>query len=147
MPANTWAPSRGRASSAGACTHIYGSLFHGIAGDFSRRHLDLVRSCLPGAVEISEPDHDMHHHEERRARRRLLRTTTVPEPQPHSAQALMPQLPAPAPQPESRAMQVQRLPGQAWNLARVSQRNLPLDPSYSWLSGSAAPVTIYVVDR
>lgn len=96
---------------------------------------------------MSETDHGVHHHEERRARRRLLSTTFVPEPQPRAAQELLLSPAAPAPAPDSNGMQVQRLPGQAWNLARVSQRNLPLEPSYSWLSSSAPPVTIYVVDR
>lgn len=106
-----------------------------------------MHACLPDAVLISETDHDMHHHEERRARRRLLSATFVPEPQPRPALEPLPPAAAPAPQPESGGMQVQRLPLQAWNLARVSQRDLPLAPSYSWLSGGTAPVTIFVVDR
>lgn len=49
----------------------------------------------------------------------------------------------------STGLQVQQFTGQAfpWNLARVSQRDLPLAAEYTWASGSSALVNIYVVDR
>lgn len=115
-----------------------------------RAQLSLVHSCLPNAVLISESDQAMHHHQAITYRRRhLLETTIVPEPIPSATpdheSATTPL--ASAGFDNSTGLQVQQLPSQAWNLARVSQRDLPLAAEYSWASGSAAPVSIYVVDR
>lgn len=92
----------------------------------------------------------MHHHQAITYRRRhLLGTTIVPEPIPlatpdHESATISLMF---AGFGNSTGLQVQQLPSQAWNLARVSQRDLPLAAEYTWASGNSALVSIYVVDR
>lgn len=157
-----------------ACTDVFGSSMLGIAGSFTKRELQLLHSCLPGAIDYMEEDHST---------RVGVASRTLPAAAPaaknnttaeeistaetnttaidkHLAKA------PPAPPAASGdnafdrdpALDLGAAPGPykqtlgpiQWNLDRISKRDLPLNHEYMYGSatttGSGKGVTIYVVD-